>query len=100
MNFYYEPDLITYMRQKDRHTIVVEVVSSDSSDFQVTELHIHFINEKRADFLIRKKGFRSLKTHMGTVLLPPYRLEYEDTVTFGLKSFLGIKYVTCQGIKL
>ena len=100
MNFNYEPALENYMRQKGKHNIVVEIVSSDSSDFQVTELHVHFVDEKRTDFLTQKKSFRSLKTHMGIVLLPPYRLEYEDTVTFSLKSFLGIKYVTQRGIKL
>jgi len=100
MKFIYEPSLIQYMRQKGRRIIAVEVISSDSSDFQVTELHVHFVNEKRADFLVRQKRFRSLDTDMGAVLLPPYRLEYEDTVTFRLKSFLGIKYVAQEGIRL
>lgn len=100
MNFTYEPSLERYMRQKQKRTIVVEVISSDHSDFQVTELHVHLVSEKQADFLIRQKQFRPQATHMGQVLLPPYRLTYGDTVTFGLKSFLGIKYITQEGIGL
>ncbi len=100
MNFTYEPALEKYMRQKQKRTIIIEVISSDHSDFQVTELHVHLISEKQADFFIRQKQFRPQPTHMGRVLLPPYRLTYADTVTFGLKSFLGIKYITQKGIGL
>lgn len=100
MNFLYTPKIQSYMRQKNKRNIVVEVISSSSSDFEVTELHVHFINEKQTAFFLENKHFRSMQTEMGLVLLPPYRLEYEDTVTFDLKSFLGIKYITQEGIAL
>lgn len=100
MNFIYEPSLQKYMRQKSKKNIAIEVISSNSSDFAITELHVHFTNEKQAPFLITAKNFRSLATNMGQVLLPPYRLEYADTITFRLKSFLGIKYIAQEGIRL
>ena len=57
MNFLYTPKIQSYMRQKNKRNIVVEVISSSSSDFEVTELHVHFINEKQtAFFLENKKG--------------------------------------------
>lgn len=100
MQFVYEPALAKYMRQKGKKAIIVEIISSTSSDFEVTELHVHFVNDRQAAFFINTKHFRSIQTDMGEVLLPPYRLEYADTVTFGLKSFLGIHYITQNGIRL
>ena len=99
MNFCYEPALLDYMHRKNRNTIVVEEITSNNSDFEITELHVHLIDDKRADFFKTKKGYFCISTENGFVLLPPFHLQYEDTVTFGLKSFLGIKYVTYQGIR-
>lgn len=100
MNFIYEPALVEYMEKKNKKAIIVEVIASNSSDFEVTELHVHFVAEKQIDFFKTKKHFRSLTAPVGEVLLPPYRLEYEDTIHFGLKSFLGIRYVYQKGIRL
>lgn len=100
MNFIYEPALLNHMQAKRKETIIVEVISSNTSDFDVTELHVYLANEKKALFFLEQKHFRSIKTPHGQVLLPPYHLEYDDTVTFGLKSFLGYKYVTYKGIRL
>lgn len=88
------------MRKKDRRTVVVEVVTSNCSDFEVTELMLNLVSPKRAEYFRTKKKFRSYETDEGELLLPPYRLDFDDTLTFGLKSFLGIKQVTQQGIKL
>ncbi len=99
MEFVYEPALQEYMRLKKKTIIVVEVAECNCTDLEVQELHIRLINERQADFFKNKKRFRSRVTDMGEVLLPPYRLEYDDTVIFGLKSFLGIKSVTQKGIR-
>lgn len=80
--------------------VVIEVVTSNCSDFEITELHVHLASQKQADFFAEKKGFRRKSTDCGEVLFPPYRLDYADTVAFGLKSFLGIKHLTWQGIKV
>lgn len=100
MKFIYEPELQEYMAKKGKNAVVVEVISSSSSDFDVTELHVFLADTKRADFFEKKKGYRSRDTECGKVLLPPYRLEYEDTIVFGLKTFLGIKRLTYKGITL
>lgn len=100
MQIVLEESLKTYMREKGKRDIVVEVITSDSSDFEVTELHTHFINERQKEFFKTKKHFHSKETELGELLLPPYRLEYGETVTFRLKSFLFIKYVTQEGIRL
>ena len=46
MNFIYEPALLEYMQKKGKNTIVVEEITSNNSDFEVTELHVHLIDEK------------------------------------------------------
>ena len=81
------------------NTIVVEEITSNNSDFEVTELHVHLIDEKRAEHFKSQKRYLGVKTEKGEVLLPPFRLKIDDTVTFGLKSFLGIKYVSYKGIQ-
>lgn len=100
MKFVYEPELQEYMRKKGKKIIAVEVVTSNCSDFEVTELHVRFLDDKQAQYFKEKKHFRGHVTEYGEVLLPPYRMEYDSTVTFGLKSFLFVKYITHQGIKL
>lgn len=99
MEFVYTPELIEYMRAKGKEYVVVEVVSSDHSDFEVTELYSHIVSEKKAaEFLIKR--FVAKPAPVGQVLLPPYRLSYAETVTFSLRSFLGVKSVRQEGIEL
>lgn len=99
MEFTYEPKLIEYMNKKRKNIIVIEEVTSNNSDFEITELHIHLIDEKRANFFKTKQRYRGIKTNEGEPLLPPFRLKYDDVITFGLKSFLGIKYISYTGIQ-
>ena len=99
MTFVYEKPLLEYMERKGMRSIAIEVVSSNS-DFEITELHVHLVNDKQAEYFKQKKNFRGIPTEHGEVLLPSYRLEYSDTITFGLKKvwiFHGIQYT---GIKL
>lgn len=100
MQIVLEESLMAYMKEKGKSDIVVEVITSDSSDFEVTELHTHFVNAKQKEYFKTKKHFYSKETAMGEVLLPPYKLEFCETVTFRLKSFLFIRYVTQEGIRL
>lgn len=88
------------MKKKEKMAIVIEVVTSNCSDFEITELHVHLADRKQADFFVAKKGFRRQSTDCGEVLFPAYRLDYADTVVFGLRSFLGIRHLTYQGIKV
>lgn len=100
MNFAYTPELRQYMREKNKRIIIVEVAKSDGSDFEVAELHVHFTSKKQAELFQKRQKFRSITTELGEVLLPNYRLEYEETVTFGLKKILFWNVVTQEGIRL
>ena len=94
------PELAAHMRQVKKPNIIVEIAQSDKSDFEITELHVHLIREKDARFFIEKKRFHGLPIEGGQLLLPNYRLEYDETLTFGLKKILFFNQVTYQGIRL
>ena len=99
MEFTATPELKEYLFQKNKKYIVVEVVSSDHSDFEVTELYAHVVPDKKAaEFL--KKRYVAKEADFATILLPPYRLHYAETVHFSLRSFLGIKSIRQEGIEL
>ena len=100
MEFKYTPELLEYMQGKGKKHIAVEVATSDHSDFEVTELYFRFVSEKHALYLRDKKRYILKETPVGFVLLPPYRLHYDDTVTFGLKKFLFFRSITQTGISL
>ena len=84
---------------ENKNIIVVEEVSINNSDIEIMELHVHLISEKIADEFKKKKRYRTVPTEHGEVLFPPFKLKISDTVTFGLKSFLGIKSLSYKGIK-
>lgn len=100
MTFEYDMPLREHMKKKGMRTIAVEVMSSQNSDFEVTELYIHLIPDKQAEYFKAKKGFRSVPTEVGEVLLPPYRLEYDETVTFSLKRWWFFHSIKQTGIRL
>lgn len=98
MKFQYEPALLEYMEERNKHTILVELVQINHSDFEISELHVRFVDTRmRKQFL--DKGYRLQTTAHGEVLLPRFPLDMDQIVTFGLKSFLFWKYLTYSGIK-
>lgn len=100
MRFVYEPALLAHMEKKNIHTILVELVEINGSDLEVSELHVQLADLRRSTFFREKKGYGVVETEHGTVLLPRFPLKIEETVTFGLKKFLWVPYVTCRGIKI
>lgn len=99
MNFIYEPELLEYMKEKGLSTVVVEVIDAQHSDIEIQDFHVRLVNEKIANLFKTEKKYRSVPTQHGEVLLPRYRLEYDDTITFGLKKFLCFKSMTFTGIR-
>lgn len=100
MTFEYDAPLLEYMEKKGMTTIAVEVVSSPHSDIEITELYVHLIPAKQADYFKAKKKFRGIPTEVGEVLLPNYHLEYDEVVRFHLKKFWFFHSVAQTGIRL
>lgn len=100
MEFRYTPELADYIRRYNKNTLLVELIELSNTDLEVTDLHVYFVNRRMRDQFVNKKQYRVYNTELGEVLLPRFPLELEDTVTFGLKSFLFFHQVTCKGIKV
>ena len=100
MQFVLSDALKDYMLQKNKRNIIVEVAQSDGSDFEITELHTHFVSDKQADLFIKRQGFHSYDTEFGKVLLPNYRLDYDDIISFDLRRFLFVNTIKVTGISL
>lgn len=100
MKFVYTSELLKYMAQKKQNTLVVEVVEANHTDIEFTDLHIHFVNKRMADIFKTERKYRSVPTEHGEVLLPRYKLEYDETITFDLKKVFLFHSVTCTGIRL
>lgn len=100
MKFRFEPKLLDYMQTHNKRTIVVELVEINNSDFEITELHVRFVEPRLREQFLTKKRYRLYTTDHGEVLLPRFPLELEEIVTFGLKTFLFYKHITYTGIKI
>ena len=98
MKFEFEPKLIEYIKKHKHTTIAVEMVEINNSDFEISELHVHFVNDRMRNQFIEKSRYRCIKTDYCDVLLPPFPLEIDETVTFGLKSVLFFHTLTYKGI--
>ncbi len=98
MEFQFEPALLDYMEKRNKRTILVELVQINNSDFEISELHVRFVDQRlKKQFL--NKGYRRYETEHGEVLMPRFPLDMEETVTFGLRTFLFWKHLTYSGIK-
>lgn len=100
MEFKYTPELIAYIQKHHQKTLLVELVEVSSSDIEITELHVRFVNERLRNQFIDKKRYQVFPTQFGEVLLPRFPLSLEETITFGLKSFLCFHRITYTGIKV
>ena len=100
MNFIYSPELLAYMEKKKQRNISVEVASASHSDLEVTEIYFRLVTDSFADYLVNKRSYRSRETEVGRVLLPPYRLVYDETVEFGIKKYWIFHKFVFSGIHL
>ena len=100
MVFAYSPDLRAYMEKTGKKSILVEMVEINNSDLEVSELHVRFADRRTREIFTGKKRYRAVETELGEVLLPPFPLQLEETVTFSLRSVLGIKSIKYAGIKI
>ena len=100
MNFVIEDNLKEHMERTGKKNIVVEVVTADTSDIEISELHVYLTDDKQAKLLKEKKRYRGKATDMGEILLPAFPLQYDENIRFWLKKVLCFKMVGYEGIKI
>ncbi|MBO4235387.1 MAG: hypothetical protein J5928_02945 [Firmicutes bacterium] len=94
-----------HLQHRNKRNIVVEVATSDRSDFDVTEIFIRLCDYSHRDYLKEKKGYREYpiegipENHMA-VLFKPYRLELEEEIYFDLVKKWIFNKIVYSGIKL
>lgn len=98
MNISYEQPLIDYMKKKNYSAIVVEQIDPVGCCADTSELLLRFVNEKGADKL-RDQAIRQLDAPYGELFVMVRGLDYDDEITFGLRTFLGLKDITVKGIR-
>lgn len=100
MNFFIDEALKMHMEHTGKRNIVVEVVTADTSDIEITELHVYLTDDKQARILKEKKRYRGREIDGGEVLLPAFPLQYQEEVRFWLKKIWFFKMVGYEGIKV
>lgn len=98
MNVAYTPELRAYMQRKGKRHVVVDTCSAKTCGGPITELNVYLVDETRAAEL-RPRAHSVCETELGSVIVMARGLEVADSVIFGLRSFLGAKDVTAQGIR-
>lgn len=100
MQFDYSDSLIEYMNKTNKHNIIVEVVICNNSEIEIADLHVYLIDDKRATFFKENKGYGFIKTEYGEVLLPKFKLQYNDKIYFDIKKILFFNVLKYEGIIL
>jgi len=101
MKIEYDDALRGYMQKHNKSNILVDIASTDNCDFDVTELYLRFISQKHADRILGSgKGFKAYDAPVGQIIFPQYKLNISDTIRVSLKSFLFIKWLKQDGVKL
>lgn len=100
MTIRYTPELLEFMQKKNNHTILVELVEINNTDVEVVDLHIYLPHKNQREKFLKEKRYRLINTEVGEVLLPPYPLQIDEEVTFGLKKFWVFTSLRCTGIKI
>ena len=99
MNFEFSDELREHLKKTGKKAIAVELISTTTSDIDITELYPRIVNVRMAEQL-KKRGYKVFETETTEVLLPKYVLEYSDTVFFSLKKTLFGYRLEMDGIKL
>ena len=100
MEIILDPALKEYMKKKNKTTIIVEAVTCNTSDCEITELSVRLAGPRQTTVYKEQNSYFIKQLDNFEILLPDHRTNYKDTVTFRLKSFLGIKYLSYEGISV
>lgn len=93
----YDQKLQDYMNRKGYSYIAIESISPKGCCADLSELLTRFVSDKSAQVL-KSKGCGVLKAPIGEILILTKGLEYDEAITFGLRSFFGAKDITVEGI--
>lgn len=94
----YTPRLLEHMAQKGRPHVVVDTCYAKTCGGPIAELNISLVDDARLEELL-PEARAVFRTEVGSVLIVARGLEVAENVTFGIRSFLGAKDVTAEGVR-
>lgn len=100
MKIEYSAEFSDYMKRKRKAYAVVAVAEAAHSDIEITEIFVRVCDEGHADYLKKKKRYREVADGDRRVLLPPYRLDYEETLRFFIRKQFIFKTLAVEGVRL
>lgn len=100
MKIEYSAEFADYMNRKRKTHAVVAVAEAAHSDIEVTEIFVRVCDEDHAKYLREKERYREVTDGDRRVMLPPYRLEYEDRLRFFIRKQFIFKTLAVEGVKL
>ncbi|MBQ8934291.1 MAG: hypothetical protein IJ061_08415 [Lachnospiraceae bacterium] len=100
MEFQFSERLKNYIQKTGKQFILVEVVTADTSDIEISEIAVRFVSRRIADHYIRDRHFIEKQTEVCSLLLPRYPLRYADMVELDLRSFLFIHLLKQKGMSI
>ena len=100
MEIIYSDKLISYMKEKNKTIILVELVEINTSDIEIAELHVQFATKGQKKTFMEKKRYYSKEAPVGEILFPPFPLMMEEKIFLDLKKVLFFHVITQKGIKV
>lgn len=91
-------ELKDYMAKKGYTNIELGMAEASTCCSGMAEIYTGFLNEKAAERL-RGKVCARIPSEAGDILVTARGLEFDDEVRLGLRSFLGLKDITVQGVR-
>ena len=100
MIFLIDEALKLHMKHTGKNNIMVEMVTAETSDIEISELHVYLVDDKQAKIIKERKRYRGYEIEGGEVLFPPFPLQLQEEVRFWLKKVWIFKTVGYEGIKI
>lgn len=97
MHITYSEKLKQYMRDKNLSHIEIGVVEATGCCAGFSEIVVNFVVDKDVPKL-KGKVIRTLTGEIGDILVTSRIIEFDDTIHFDLKSFLGVKDISFTGL--
>lgn len=98
MRVTYDQKLKDYMAKKGYSHIELGMVQANTCCSGFADVYTGFLTPKGAESL-KGKIVRRIPGEVGEVLVTDRGLEFDDEIHFGLKSFLGAKDITVEGVR-
>lgn len=98
MNVKCDQALKDYMAKKGYTHIELGLAEANTCCSGFADVYTGFLTDKAASRL-KGKVFKRIPMESGDILVTDRALEFDDEIRLGLRSFLGLKDITVEGVR-